>query len=83
MAFLPDSSLDGFSTSRNDTAKLIMLKRCDRCGNCYSSSGACCNREPIALLPPAQPILLPPSPLDHHTWYAPDDEMWGHMLGGG
>jgi len=80
---LPDSSLDGFSARTADKAKVITLARCSKCG-AYSNEpeGSCCRSE--RLLPPAPPLLMPPSPLEHHTQYTDEeDDMWGHLLGGG
>jgi hypothetical protein len=75
---LPDQSLDGFSKPTADKSKCITLQRCEKCGAYTNEPGACC-RQPIGLLPPAVPLLMPQSPLgcDFN-----DDDMWGHLLGG-
>lgn len=74
-----DHSLDGFLQNTSDRSKEIVLHPCDKCGAFSTNPGACC----VRLLPPAPPLLMPPSPLEHHTQYEEGDEMWGHLLGGG
>lgn len=62
-----------FRGLKDDKAHSITLQQCPKCKAFSRDADLCCIQR-------KEPLLLPPSPLDHHTQ---DDEMWGHLLGGG
>lgn len=75
---IEDRSGEIFRNRPEGKATCVTLQQCPKCG-AYSRDAFLCCVKPIALLPPAQPLLMPASPLEHNTL---PDEMWGHLLGG-